>query len=237
MSILQKILGRSNKAPVPVPTPEWPELDGQLSIRKLSPSERVEFYDAANTRKATKNAAFRVFLAVHCAVLPDGSRAFDDGEWTQLVDDAGSGSALGPPGRRRRRGQPDQRLGQGAAQKKIRGNPTLRKHLRIARNVGVSYGDLLSRSGAELPAWEASFEIDPPIEERTEKRPGRLPAPPGFRRDLPQRVRRHGETTGTAAVPGRHGEGRRRRSQPGGEPNLNTKARSPRRFEISDLSF
>ena len=59
MSILQKILGRSNKAPVPVPTPEWPELDGQLAIRRLSPAERVEFYEAAETAKATKNPAFR----------------------------------------------------------------------------------------------------------------------------------------------------------------------------------
>ena len=31
MSVLAKILGRQNKAPVPVPTPEWPELDGQIS--------------------------------------------------------------------------------------------------------------------------------------------------------------------------------------------------------------
>jgi hypothetical protein len=31
---------------------------------------------------------------MHCATLPDGSRAFDDGEWTQLIDDPGSGSAL-----------------------------------------------------------------------------------------------------------------------------------------------
>ena len=94
MSILNKILGRTNKAPVPVPTPEWPELDGQLFIRRLSPAERVEFHEAADTQKATKNPAFRVFLAIHCAVLPDGSRAFADGDWQALVSDVGSGSAL-----------------------------------------------------------------------------------------------------------------------------------------------
>ena len=30
MSVLSKILGRTNNGPVPVPTPEWPELDGQI---------------------------------------------------------------------------------------------------------------------------------------------------------------------------------------------------------------
>jgi hypothetical protein len=94
MSVLAKILGRENKAPVPVPTPEWPELDGQLSIRRLSPQERAEFFTAAAAQKATKNPAFRCFMATHCAILPDGTRAFDDGEWQQLLNDPGSGSAL-----------------------------------------------------------------------------------------------------------------------------------------------
>lgn len=94
MSVLAKILGRENKAPVPVPTPEWPALDGQIRVRKLSPKERAEFFSVAAAQKATKNPAFRVFLGMHCAVLPDDTRAFEDGDWAQLIDDAGSGSAL-----------------------------------------------------------------------------------------------------------------------------------------------
>jgi len=38
--------------------------------------------------------------------------------------------------------------------------------LRIARSVGVPIEELWQRFGAELPLWEASFELDPPAPER-----------------------------------------------------------------------
>ena len=94
MSVLNKILGRSNTAPVPVPTPEWPELDGQISVRMLTPRQRAEFFTVTTAQKATENPAFRVFMGMHFAVLPDGTRAFDDNESAQLIDDPGSGSVL-----------------------------------------------------------------------------------------------------------------------------------------------
>ena len=99
-------------------------------------------------------------------MLADGTRAFDDGDWQALISDAGSGSGDRPPGGCRGRNEPDQRLGEGEPQKKIRANPTLRKQLRIARIVGRSYASLLRSWGEELPAWEASLDLDPPAEER-----------------------------------------------------------------------
>jgi hypothetical protein len=94
MSVLQKILGRQNKAPIPVPTPEWPELDGQILIRKLTPQQRAEFYSVANKQEATGGAAFVVFVATWCAVTADGQPAFDETDWKELLSDPGSGSAL-----------------------------------------------------------------------------------------------------------------------------------------------
>jgi hypothetical protein len=94
MSILNQILGRANKAPVPVPTPEWPELDGQLFVRRLAATERVEFYAAAHKLDALGGAAFEAMVAAYCTVLADGSRAFDDGDCQALAADPGSGSAI-----------------------------------------------------------------------------------------------------------------------------------------------
>lgn len=94
MSILQKILGRQNNGPVPVDTPEWPELDGQLAIRRLSPMERVEFDSESSEQKANEGVNFVTFTALFCAVTADGKRAFATEEWKALIDDPGSGSAI-----------------------------------------------------------------------------------------------------------------------------------------------
>jgi hypothetical protein len=94
MTPLETILGRANKAPVPVATPEWPELDGTLSVRKLSSSERVAFDAESSRQEANSGAAFVTFAAAYCLVLADGSRAFADGDWKTLVDDPGSGSVI-----------------------------------------------------------------------------------------------------------------------------------------------
>ena len=94
MSIIDQILGRTNKAPVSVPTPEWNGCDGKLAVRRLSPTERVEFYVAAGNQKATAGAAFQAFTAAYCTVQEDGSRAFADDDWKALASDPGSGSAV-----------------------------------------------------------------------------------------------------------------------------------------------
>jgi hypothetical protein len=95
MSILEQILGRPNKGPVPVPTPEWPELDGQLFVRRLSPAERVAFDAATAREKATSGAAFITFVAFYCLVTADGKPACDEGgQWQALMDDPGSGGTI-----------------------------------------------------------------------------------------------------------------------------------------------
>ena len=92
MGILDKILGRQNKGPVPVATPEWPDVE--LFIRRLSPQERVEFDVESVNQKANSGVAFVTFAAVFCAVIADGSRAFADGDWKALASDPGSGSVI-----------------------------------------------------------------------------------------------------------------------------------------------
>jgi len=95
MTILDQILNRTNKAPVPVPTPEWPELDGTLSVRRLSPTDRIALDLKAAEQQATSGAAFVTFVATYCCTLAaDGSRAFADGDWKLLADDPGSGGAV-----------------------------------------------------------------------------------------------------------------------------------------------
>ena len=93
MSILDTILNRANKAPIAVPTPEWPELDGQLAIRRLTPQERIAFYALAAQDKPAAGVEFLALVAVYCT-LRAGQRAFDDGDWKQLAVDAGSGSVI-----------------------------------------------------------------------------------------------------------------------------------------------
>jgi hypothetical protein len=95
MTILDQILNRTNKGPVAVPTPEWPEVDGTLSVRRLSPMDRVAFDMQAAEQQIPSGAAFVTFVAAWCTIVTaDGSRAFADGEWKTLVDDPGSGGAI-----------------------------------------------------------------------------------------------------------------------------------------------
>ncbi len=93
MSLLQKILNRQ-RGPLPVPTPEWPELDGQLFIRPLTPPERLAFYDVANQENPARGIEFQALMACYAACKADGTRAFDDGDWKQLAGDANSGPAI-----------------------------------------------------------------------------------------------------------------------------------------------
>ena len=84
MSVLAKILGRQNKAPVPVPTPEWPTADGKIFVRRLSALERVEFHTAASAQKAIAGAAFQAFIVAFCAADEAGNRGFPDDAWRAL---------------------------------------------------------------------------------------------------------------------------------------------------------
>ena len=100
MNVLSKILNR-NKAPVPVATPEWSELDGHLAIRRLLPAERTAFYGLLADEKPAAGIEFLAMTVAYCTVhretLAEGAvprRAFDDGDWKALVADPGSGSAI-----------------------------------------------------------------------------------------------------------------------------------------------
>ncbi len=96
MSIIDTILGRGNKAPVPVATPEWPDVE--LFVRRLSPQERVEFDTESVAQKANNGVAFVTFAVAFCTVARDSDgafhRAFANGDWQALAGDPGSGSAI-----------------------------------------------------------------------------------------------------------------------------------------------
>ena len=92
MGILDRILGRNNKGPVPVATPEWPDVE--LFVRRLSPQERVEFDTESVAQKANNGVAFVTFAVAFCAVTADGERAFANGDWQALAGDPGSGSVI-----------------------------------------------------------------------------------------------------------------------------------------------
>jgi len=119
MSILDTILSRKTKGPIPVATPEWDELDGTLAIRKLAPAERAAFYELVNAQKPEAGIEFLSLVAAYCTVRAgsaeqgagskeqgagskeqgagskeQGARAFDDGDWRALSTDLGSGSAI-----------------------------------------------------------------------------------------------------------------------------------------------
>ena len=69
MSILDQILNRTNKAPVPVPTPEWPELDGRLFARRLTPAQRVAFYSVLRAQNPAPGIEFTALMAAYCTVV------------------------------------------------------------------------------------------------------------------------------------------------------------------------
>jgi len=91
--ILDQILGRSNKGPTPVPTPEWPELNGQLAVRRLTPAERIAFYSLVAEQKPAPGLEFLWLAAVYCTVI-NGARAFSNEDWRALAADVGSGAAI-----------------------------------------------------------------------------------------------------------------------------------------------
>jgi hypothetical protein len=87
MSILSDILKGydDRKISDPIPTPEWPELDGKLCVKKLDPVERHEFWDAIDKRpELGSGPAFEAFLVESATVHADGSLVFEPGSWEWL---------------------------------------------------------------------------------------------------------------------------------------------------------
>jgi hypothetical protein len=93
-TFLEQIINRALRGPVPVPTPEWPALDGKLFIRPLKPVERLAFYDLARAQKPAAGAEYLTLMAVYCACDGAGNRVFDDGDWKEISADTGSGPAI-----------------------------------------------------------------------------------------------------------------------------------------------
>lgn len=63
--------------PIPVPTPEWPALDGKLFVRALSAAER-DAYEASLSDGRLEN--WRAKLVVFAACDAEGRRIFEDGD-------------------------------------------------------------------------------------------------------------------------------------------------------------
>lgn len=86
MTKLSDILrGIDDRKMVAVPTPEWPELDGKLFAKRLSPSERVAYWEASKT--LPKDIPLTVAVAVLGTVDADGVRAFDNDDAAWIATD------------------------------------------------------------------------------------------------------------------------------------------------------
>lgn len=90
MNFSEMIGGKTDRKPKLVSTPEWPDVDGKLFVRRLTMLERVEFYSAANKQQATAGAAFQSFVVAYCACDEAGTRGFTDDEWKTLQNEPGS---------------------------------------------------------------------------------------------------------------------------------------------------
>ena len=90
MEFLSRINGSVDWQPRPVPTPEWPPVDGQVHVRRLSAIDRVAFDMACASLGATESPNFQAFLVAFCAVDEKGTRCFQDSEWKALLAEPGS---------------------------------------------------------------------------------------------------------------------------------------------------
>lgn len=70
------IFGYDFPAPVPVPTPEWPELDGKVFVRTITALERDAYEDGYSRGGSMANARAR--LVVMAACDKDGEPVFMD---------------------------------------------------------------------------------------------------------------------------------------------------------------
>jgi hypothetical protein len=90
MDFLKLIQGTADCKPLLVPTPEWPQADGKIFVRRLTAAERVQFHTEAAKQKATRGADFQAFIVAYCACNADGKRGFEDHEWQALLEEPGT---------------------------------------------------------------------------------------------------------------------------------------------------
>ena len=89
MNFLDMIGGKLPKT-VPVPTPEWPDADGKVFVRRLSAVDRVAFSAVASAQGANQGVGFLAFLVAFCASDADGNRGFADNDWKTLQEQPGT---------------------------------------------------------------------------------------------------------------------------------------------------
>lgn len=98
MSLADLIRGKTDWTPQPVATPEWPEADGKLAVRRLRPQERSDFFAVCRKYEAFQFPAFGAMVVAFCAVdvseptAPGASlkRAFSDDDFKWLAEEPGS---------------------------------------------------------------------------------------------------------------------------------------------------
>ncbi len=194
MNAFSTILNR-NKAPVPVATPEWPELDGHLAIRRLPPrmhgllrparrkSPRPAFSSWPSRPPIARSIA-RTWLKGPSPAGPLPPAI--GGPWSTIR----AAGRHRTPGRSRGRSQRVVRRRRERSKKNTRQppSPAATPHRPKRRSLARRFW---RRWDEELPLWEASYELDPPAPSGSIKRPGTRPARPGSADDLRQRLRRH----------------------------------------------
>ena len=87
------IKGKTDKAPKAVRTPEWPDADGKMFVRRLEPVERRQFFDELFKNDANRPDLFQAFVVCRCACQADGKPAFESDAWQWLGSEAPSAIA------------------------------------------------------------------------------------------------------------------------------------------------
>ena len=86
MTIAEILQGLDDRRLAAVPTPEWPELDGQLFARKFCGRQRAEYYAAMRKFQASEGPQF-VALVVACGTVDaQGAAAFAAEDYAWIVE-------------------------------------------------------------------------------------------------------------------------------------------------------
>ena len=158
MTIAEILQGLDDRRLAAVPTPEWPELDGQLFARKFCGRQRAEYYAAMRKFQASEGPQF-VALVVACGTVDaQGTAAFaaEDYAWIVEKDPDALGRLFRPS-----TSEPAVRRSPRGTNKKLRTAWELRRLMAIARAMGRSLRETLEYLGDELPLWEAEYSISP----------------------------------------------------------------------------
>ncbi len=90
MSLQDDILASADiPAPVAVATPEWPAVDGQIFVVRLTSAEVADMWAWFNDKAAEKDA-LAPYAVVACARAADGTPVFDRDHVKDLSAKAGS---------------------------------------------------------------------------------------------------------------------------------------------------